>query len=214
MLKEFDIVRVLQTGMYGTIVDMQPGEDHCIVEFDEWEQEAPIDDPWQMLDFFKVAELEALVEVGPADRKALFSDFEIIVLRTYCYTDSQRSPTIVIRRAGNTICITVKSRDFETNESKTLEGVAEAKLASAIFATRADRWQDFYQSGIKLRDGYSWTLDVYAGNRYFSREGENVAPSELTDLLYAIADIGLPLAWDGSRMILLEKSLSRTIQTD
>ena len=45
-------------------------------------------------------------------------------------------------------------------------------------------------------------MDVYSGNRYFTCEGMNAVPGELVDLLYAVADAGLPLAWNGYEILL------------
>lgn len=39
-------------------------------------------------------------------------------------------------------------------------------------------------------------------SRYRTCEGMNVAPDELVDLLYAIAGVGLPFAWNGYEILL------------
>lgn len=36
MLEEYGRVRVIETSMYGTIVDWRPGDNHCKVELDGW----------------------------------------------------------------------------------------------------------------------------------------------------------------------------------
>ena len=36
-------------------------------------------------------------------------------------------------------------------------------------------------------------MNVYAGSRYFECVGDNYAPDELVDLLYAMHEVGLPL---------------------
>lgn len=39
MLEEYGRVRVIETSMYGTIVDWRPGDNHCKVELDGWQHD-------------------------------------------------------------------------------------------------------------------------------------------------------------------------------
>lgn len=55
-------------------------------------------------------------------------------------------------------------------------------------------------------------MTVYSGSRFFACEGGNVTPVELVDLLYAVADVGLPLAWYGGAILLPDESKSDDIQ--
>ena len=45
-------------------------------------------------------------------------------------------------------------------------------------------------------------MSVYAGNRYFECDGDNYAPDELVDLLYAIHEVGLPLIWNNRGIVM------------
>ena len=113
-----------------------------------------------------------------------------------------RSPIIVIRREGEAVRVGVHSwhfsRGFEAKEISLVESGDVSKLLSAIFATHADRWVERFEPDYGVLDGYSWTMDVYAGNRYSECGGDNYAPDELVDLLYVIHQVGLPLIWNGS----------------
>lgn len=124
-----------------------------------------------------------------------------------------RSPTIVIRRIGNDVEVIVQSWGLDTNEKKTVRGSEAAMVVSSVFATHADRWVDLFAPEYAVSDGYLWTMTVYSGSRFFACEGGgNVTPVELVDLLYAVADVGLPLAWDGGAILLPDESKSDDIQ--
>ena len=94
------------------------------------------------------------------------------------------------------------SRGFETKEIFLVESVDVSKLLSAIFATRVDRWVKRFEPNYGVLDGYSWTMNVYAGSRYFECVGDNYAPNELVDLLYAMYEVGLPLVWNDGEIVM------------
>lgn len=202
MLKEYGRARVLATGMYGTIVDWLQGDEYCMVELDGWQHEGQIDGDRQFPYTFKVVDLEELVEVGQAERKSVFDTFDTLVISSFCWIRLPEAPIVVVRREGYRVSVIVQSCDYETNERKTIEDSEASKLLSAVFSTHADRWTEPFTPECGVLDGYSWALTIYSGNSYFECKGENVAPKELVDLLYAIADIGLPLAWNGGEMML------------
>lgn len=112
----------------------------------------------------------------------------------------------MIRRAGDGVHVGVYSwhfsRGFEAKEISIAESTDVSKLLSAVFATRADRWVERFEPNYCVLDGYSWTMSVYAGNRYFERGGDNYAPDELVDLLYAIHEVGLPLIWNNGEIVM------------
>ncbi|MBQ3302444.1 MAG: hypothetical protein IJH04_09945 [Eggerthellaceae bacterium] len=202
MLKEFGRVRVSETGMYGTIVDWRSSDDYCEVELDGWQHEGQIDGDRQLPYSFAISDLEELIEVGQDERKAVFDSFDTTVISSTCFMAMTRAPTIVIRRNGNSVKLIVQSWDYETDERKILDTAEASKLLSAVFAMHADRWTEPFWPEHGVLDGYSWTIDVYSGNRYFTCEGMNAVPGELVDLLYAVADAGLPLAWNGYEILL------------
>lgn len=212
MLEEYGRVRVIETGMYGTIVDWRPGDNHCKVELDAWQHEGQIDGDRQFPYTFMVADLEELIEVGREGRRALFDDFDTLVISFCCYRNLFRSPTIVIRRIGNDVEVIVQSWGLDTNEKKAVRGSEAAKVVSSVFATHADRWVDHFAPEYRVLDGYSWTMTVYSGSCFFACKGNNATPAELIDLLYAVADVGLPLAWDGGAILLSDESKSDDMQ--
>lgn len=206
MFKEYGRVRVRDTGMYGTIVDWKQGNPGCEVELDGWQHDGQIDGDRQFPYSFAITDLEELVEVSDSQRKALFDEFDILMLSSFCWINSPRAPIVVIKRNDDGLEVSVQNWTYELNETRMVEDGEAAKLLSAVFAMHADTWVDPFTPDFKVLDGYSWSLDVYAGNRYFSCSGENVVPNELVDLFYAVADIGLPLAWNGSELLLPQES--------
>ena len=206
MLQEYRRVRVVETGMYGTIVDWRPGDNHCEVELDSWQHEGQNGGDRQLPYTFRVADLEELIEVGREDRRALFDGFDTLVVSSRCYMNLFRSPTIVIRRIGTDVEVIAQSWGLDANEKKTVRGGEAAKVVSSVFATHADRWVDLFAPEYCVCDGYSWVMTVYSGNHFFDCEGDNATPAELIDLLYAIADVGLPLAWDDGAILLPDES--------
>lgn len=199
-------VKIKATGMYGTIVDWYSGSDHCEVELDGWPRNALPDEDDLLLRTFSLSDLDELVEVSGAERKAVFENFDTLVISAYQQRAFLMSPVVVIRRAGNGVRVGVHSwhfsRGFETKEIPLIESADAAKLLSAIFATHAERWVERFGPDYCVLDGYSWTMSVYAGNRYFECDGDNYAPDELVDLLDAIHEVGLPLIWNNSEIVM------------
>lgn len=83
MFKEHGCVRVKATGMYGTIVDWRSGSDHCEVELDGWQRNALPDEEDLLLRTFSLSDLDELVEVSGAERKAVFETFDTLVISAY-----------------------------------------------------------------------------------------------------------------------------------
>lgn len=205
MLKEHGRVRVKATGLYGTIVDWHSGSDHCEVELDGWQRNALPDEEDLLLRTFSLSDLDELVEVSGAERKAVFESFDMLVVSAYQQRAFLISPVVVIRREGDAVRASVNSRHFsrgfETKEVSLVESADVSKLLSVVFATHADRWTERF-ANYDVLDGCSWTMSVYAGNRYFECDGDNYAPDELVDLLYAIHEVGLPLVWSNGEIVM------------
>lgn len=112
----------------------------------------------------------------------------------------------MIRREGDAVRVSVNSRHFsrgfETKGVSLVESADVSKLLFAIFATHADGWVKRFRPNCCVLDGYSWTMNVYAGNRYFECDGDNYAPNELVDLLYAMYEVGLPLVWNDGEIVM------------
>lgn len=211
MFKERGRVKVKATGMYGTIIDWRFGSDRCEVELDGWQRNALPDEEDLLLRTFSLSDLDELVEVSGAERKAVFESFDTLVISAYQQRAFLRSPVVVIRREGDVVRASVngrhfsrgfESRGFETKEVSIVESADVSKLLSAIFATHADRWVERFEPDYGVLDGYSWTMSVYAGNRYFECDGGNYAPDELVDLLYAVHEVGLPLVWNNGGIVM------------
>ena len=96
--------------------------------------------------------------------------------------------------------VIVRSADCAVDQRRTLEGTAAEKLLSAVLATHADTWTEPFEPEDPVLDGYSWDMTACAGSRYFDCCGDNAAPREMAELLRAVADAGLPLAWDGEEV--------------
>lgn len=198
MLKEFECVRIKATGEYGIIVDMQLGSDHCMVELDGRQCGGQADEPDQWLRTLALSEVDELVKVQGSDRKAVFGEFDTLVI-PFC---NQRvfvdSPTIAIKRTDRATRVTVRSLSFDEGinikEASTDEGASVNKLLSAVFATHAERWVEPFEPDHAALDGYSWTMRIFSGNRYFECEGSNFMPDELAQLLCAVREMGLPLS--------------------
>lgn len=159
-----------------------------------------------LLRTFSLSGLDELVEVSNTERKAVFESFDTLVISAYQQRAFLGSPVVVIRREGDAVRVSVNSRhfsrDFETKEIFLVESADASKLPSAIFATHADRWVKRFRPNCCVLDGYSWTINVYAGNRYFECDGDNYAPNELVDLLYAMHEVGLPLVWSDGEIVM------------
>lgn len=159
-----------------------------------------------LLRTFSLSDLDELVEVSNAERKAVFESFDTLVISAYQQRAFLRSPVVVIRREGAAVRASVNSwhfsRGFEMKKIFLVESADASKLLSAIFATHADRWVKRFEPNYGVLDGYSWTMSVYAGSRYFECVGDNYAPNELVDLLYAMHEVGLPLVWNDGEIIM------------
>lgn len=142
------------------------------------------------------------MEVGAEDRASLLNSFDTVVIRSRCFRALTLSPTIVIRRNDGVAEVIVQSWGLKTNERKVLEGGEASVLVSAVLATHADTWTEPFESDCGVLDGYSWEMNVCSGPKRFSCSGANSAPEELVGLLYAISELGLPLAWNGSEILL------------
>lgn len=139
MFKEHGRVRVKATGLYGTIVDWRPGSDRCEVELDGWQRNALPDEDDLLLRAFSLSDLDELVEVSNAERKAVFESFDTLVVSAYQQRAFLRSPVVVIRREGAAVNSWHFSRGFEMKKIFLVESADVSKLLSAIFATHADR---------------------------------------------------------------------------
>ena len=143
-----------------------------------------------------------LVEVGAEGRASVLDSFDTVVIRSRCYLALTLSPTVVIRRHDGVAEVIVQSWGLETSERKVLEGGEASALVSAVLATHADMWTEPFEPECGVLDGYSWEMNVCSGHECFSCSGVNSAPAELVGLLYGISELGLPLAWNGSEILL------------
>lgn len=143
-----------------------------------------------------------LVEVGAEDRASVLDSFDTVVIRSRCFRVLTLSPTIVIRRHGGVAEVVVQSWGLGTNERKVLKGGEASALVSVVLATRADMWTEPFESECGVLDGYSWHMNVCSGLKRFSCSGVNSAPAELVELLCAISEFGLPLAWNDGEILL------------
>lgn len=149
---------------------------------------------------YLASQAERPTEAGPADRRALLEGFEFLVLVSHSFFGMGGRPVIVIWRRGGSVDVAVWSADCTFDQRRTLEGTAAEKLLSAVLATHADTWTEPFEPEEPVLDGYGWDMTVYSGSRYFMCCGDNAAPRELVELLRAVADAGLPLAWDGEEI--------------
>lgn len=153
-----------------------------------------------------MSDLDELVEVRNAGRKTVSKNFDTLVVSAYQQRAFLRSPVVVIRREGDAVRVSVNSRHFsrgfETKEVSLVESADVSKLISAIFATHADRRVKRFEPNYGVLDGYSWTMNVYVGSRYFECVGDSYAPNELVDLLYAMHEVGLPLVWSDGEIVM------------
>lgn len=143
-----------------------------------------------------------LVEVGAEDRASVLDSFDAVVIRSRCFRALTLPPTIVIRRHDGVAEVIVQSWGLETNERKSLKGSEASELVSAVLATHADMWTEPFEPDCAVLDGYSWEMNVCSGHECFSCSGVNSAPAELVGLLYAISELGLPLAWNDGEILL------------
>lgn len=153
-----------------------------------------------------MSDLDELVELDDAERKAVFESFGTLVISAYQQRTFLRPPVVVIRREGDAARASMNSwhfgRGFETKEISIAESADILKLLSAIFATHADRWVERFEPNYGVLDGCSWTMNVYAGSRYFECVGDSYAPNGLVDLLYAMHEAGLPLVWNDGEIVM------------
>lgn len=185
------------TRQYGTVVDWLAGDTQCDVVLDSWQGlrcggKAT----------YELTELQELVEADEADKREAFDTFDALVIDAFHYENSLYSPRIVIRRQETDVRVTVKNLRGDIDETKTLEGSEASGILSSVLAMHADTWTGFMNPG-GTEGGprrYSWSIDVYSANRHFSCAGADYTPPELVDVLFAISDAGMPLAWDGSEM--------------
>ena len=206
MLKEYGRAKMKASGLYGSIADWRPGEDHCEFEPDWWQ-----DDDSMITITCDIADLEELVEVGKDERREVLANFDVLVISAYSELNLLGWPTVVIRRSDDGIDVIVQNYTRAIDEEKTLDVSEASAILSAVFATRADEWIEPLEPDFAVLDGYSWLMTVYSGNRYFTCNGDNVVPCVLVDLLYAIAGAGLPLAWNGEEMLFPHDVLKGTL---
>lgn len=113
----------------------------------------------------------------------------------------------LIQEKGDRISIHVYNASRHINVVKTLTSQQSACLRQCFLAAETDSWTDPFLHEHLLLDRYSWTLGVYAGERYYMCFGCNTIPSLLRDLLTKIEEFGLPslLDDDGSPYFCLDK---------
>lgn len=143
---------------------------------------------------------ERPTEVGTADRRTLLERFDFLALVSHSFFRIGELPVVVIWRRNGAVDVIVRSADCTVDQRRTLKGADAEKLLSAVLATHADTWTEPFEPKDPVLDGYSWDMTVYAGSRYFECCGDNAAPREMVELLRAVADAGLPLAWDGEEI--------------
>lgn len=107
MFKERGRVRVKATGLYGTIVDWRSDSDRCEVELDGWQRNVMPDEDDLLLRMFSLSDLDELVEVSNAERKAVFESFDMLVISAYQQRAFLGSPVVVIRREGDAVRVSV-----------------------------------------------------------------------------------------------------------
>ena len=149
---------------------------------------------------YLASQAERPTEVGPADRRMLLEGFDFLVLVSHSFFRIGELPVVVIWRRNGAVDVIVRSADCTVDQRRTLKGAAAEKLLSAVLATHADTWTEPFEPKDPVLDGNSWSMTVYAGSRYFECCGDNAAPREVVELLRAVADAGLPLAWDGEEI--------------
>lgn len=143
---------------------------------------------------------ERPTEVGPADSRTLLEGFDFLVLVSHSFFRIGERSVIVIWRRNGAVDVIARSADRAVDQRRTLEGAAAEKLLSAVLTTHADTWTEPFEPKELVLDGYSWDMTACAGSRYFDCCGSNAAPREMAELLRAVADAGLPLAWDGEEI--------------
>ena len=135
-----------------------------------------------------------MVEVNASERELVMREFEQIKFDVQDW-------------AHDRISIHVYNASRHINVVKTLTSQQSACLRQCFLAAETDSWTDPFLHEHLLLDRYSWTLGVYAGERYYMCFGCNTIPSLLRDLLTKIEEFGLPslLDDDGSPYFCLDK---------
>lgn len=149
---------------------------------------------------YLASQAERPTEVGPANRRALLEGFDFLALVSHSFFRIGERPVVVIWKRNGAVDVIVRSADCTVDQRRTLKGAAAEKLLSAVLATHADTWTEPFEPKDPVLDGNSWSMTVYAGSRYFECCGSNAVPREVVELLRAVADAGLPLAWDGEEI--------------
>lgn len=197
MLHEYSRVRTKEKGLIGTIVDFQPNETYCTVELDFWQTDVYRDDYSTPVSDFELSDLEELTKVSGAARKLVFENFDTITLSSNLWINFSSGLKLVIKRLPDGLEVLVQNLFKEVDKSKSFTGSECSELLVALFGMHADRWTETFEpKGYMVMDGYGWTMEVLSGNKYFTCDGDNYAPSALIDLLTTLHELGLPQMWN------------------
>lgn len=193
-----DHVRDRRDGLYGVIYGVDEEEPWYRVAFDSWQ--------FRYVTKYRNVELSNLQEVvvvDDAERRELLESFEVLVIDTVCFKDIARSGAIVIYRTDSGLEIVVWNWFGDIDVKKSLEGTEASSVLSSVLAINVDGWvEPRYNLGSSDPESCHWTMEVYSGDRFFMYGGISCIPQELVDVLLALADAGLPPAWDGNSIII------------
>lgn len=149
-----------------------------------------------------------MVEVNAGERELVMREFEQIKFDVQDWAHLEKCAiSSSSQEKGDRISIHVYNASRHINVVKTLTSQQSACLRQCFLAAETDSWTDPFLHEHLLLDRYSWTLGVYAGERYYMCFGCNTIPSLLKDLLTKIEEFGLPslLDDDGSPYFCLDK---------
>lgn len=184
-------VRLKGTGLIGTIIDFEPGSDHCMVDPDLWSATEGPAGPFEV----DLSDIEELIEVNDSDRREVCEAFDLIKLDARVEIRLDKYYQLVIEQENDGYRVQVaRFFDQEGGEGLLLEGGDAEKLHAEIGKMKSYRWiEPFEPKGYLVLDGYSWDMEVYSGNRYYSCVGNNATPQELLDFVDYVASLGLPM---------------------
>ncbi len=181
------LVRVAATGGYGTVFSVEDGA--C---------EVALIDPQAEEDFLTVpqAMVEVLEWAYPESMGELASRLALLHLRVSRGGVATRGfEAFVGRTEEGMLELWWATDNHRARRVLSLDGVQENALATSLGALDLEPWE---HGGARPAQpgGWHWSLECAGAGLGASGFGHAGAPAELGGVVYALADLGLPLIWD------------------
>lgn len=185
-------IRVKETGAAGVLLDYEPGDLVCGVELNS--AFLPADDNMEY-QHCRIDEIEEAYEVVDGEKKNVADHFDLVTFSSFCWARSSDSSNFIILKRDDGLHLKMFSCSEEVDEEVVLNAEDEKRLRSEFGKMKSFRWPKEFEPEYGVLDGYSWTMKVFSGVRFYSFEGNNTEPDELVDFCLSLTKFGVPAAW-------------------